>query len=158
PVGLNPILIQEMGDGSLVTLNFLDNTASFLTRLPDGSYQVDTVSTGGTHPSSMVVGDLNADGYFDVIIGHEQNGVLTLLLSNGEDLPSEALIIDTGLSFTSLAFSVIQGNRAFYTTTAGVEQAIAFGFDDFASSDFLIPFKLLSGSIDYIDDRDTFAF
>ena len=131
PVGQAPDgLFLGNFDGSGTSIAALNAGSNSITVIgPAGQEQ--TVSTGGTEPTTGFAGDFNGNGLTDLVVGNTADGHLALLMGGSGGLVLSQTITDpavpepTGLSFAGVSGGVL----SFYATTAGREAATELAFD-----------------------------
>lgn len=118
PVGSDPsgIVMTDVdldGHPDLVVSNANDNTVSVLVNQGDGTYPTSGAPTyrTGASPLGIAVGDLNGDGYPDIVTANNQSGGVSVLLDQGDGtFPATATDYLTGLNPVGVAVVDVNGD------------------------------------------------
>lgn len=113
PVGTNPVWVS-LGDVNndgkidMITANNASNDISVLFGNGDGTFQTATpYSAGaGTGPEAMALGDLNQDGFLDVVTANFGNNTVSILLNQ----ENGAFVLTSSLPLAGLGFRVAVGD------------------------------------------------
>ncbi len=111
---------------SLVVLDAGSPNLTYYPNFASGISQPVSISTGGTKPVAGAMGASLQNGYAELFIAHEGNGLITIL-AGGPGGPAPAGTIDIGASVepTDLAISKGgSGSLQIYVASSGSDQAI----------------------------------
>ncbi len=129
-VGAGPraIAIADLnGDGlpDIVTANSADNTVTVLLNNGSGGFAAAPGSpfTVGTQPESLVIADVNNDGFPDIVTANVNDSTVTLLLGNGlggfSPAPGSPFTVGTGPHSVATADFNGDGNADIVTANSG---------------------------------------
>ncbi len=77
----------------------------------DGTFQsAATYSSGGTLPSSVVIGDVNGDGHSDLVVANWQSHSVGVLLGNGDGTFQAPVTYDAGFDPDSVVTGDVNGD------------------------------------------------
>lgn len=129
PTGNNPQQsIIGRFDGSagldLATINAGSNSVSFFPDFLSGGGSR-SLSSGGIRPIAGLGGDFNFDGFTDLIVANNGNGVISLLLGGSDGLSLDSLSSFSGFDHPSALAAVLEGDHALvFGSAEGSESAL----------------------------------
>lgn len=117
PVAVRAVDVNGDGADDIVTANVRTSPfyqpISVLLSNGDGSFQVDRTSRGGSgDPQDLAVGDLNGDGYVDVVTvtGTDTAGVATAMIGRGDGLFDAPVALAVGRGAQAVALGDLNGD------------------------------------------------
>jgi hypothetical protein len=127
--GIDPqqVLVGRFHDPNEEDLVAVDAGSNDLTFFP-GFGAGQSIATGGDRPVAAVIGDFNHDGLSDLVVAHNGDGILALLVGAptgpvlGDTFSQPGLVHPTALELSPLA----EDTPTFYVTEEGQEQATPF--------------------------------
>ena len=102
--------LQRRWPRRLAVANAGDGTVSILLGNGDGTFQTAVAYAAGNSPQSVAIGDLNGDGYSDLVTANAGTNNLSVLLGNGDGTFNTAVTYSTGVSPQCVAIADVNGD------------------------------------------------